>query len=80
MLISRTALHFKLSVPNEKNAHDNDAECHYIPLLDPSRDQDLKELLPEYLHDEISFQAKYVEAFYAKVITAMTPRKCHECS
>lgn len=74
------ALHFKLAVPNEKNALDDQAECHYIPMLDPSRDQSLKELLPEYLWDEISFQAKYVEAFYGKVITAMTPRKCHECA
>ena len=80
VLTTSAALHFKLAVPNEKNASDDQAECHYIPMLDPSRDQSLKELLPEYLWDEISFQAKYVEAFYGKVITAMTPRKCHECA
>ena len=80
ILTTLPALHFKLAVPNEKNASDDQAECHYIPMLDPSRDQSLKELLPEYLWDEISFQAKYVEAFYGKVITAMTPRKCHECA
>ena len=79
LLTRRPALHFKLAVPNHKNP-DEEAECHYIPLLDPSRDEALKERLPEYLHDEIAFQVRYIEAFYAKVITAMTPRRCNECS
>ncbi|KAA8574159.1 hypothetical protein EYC84_005674 [Monilinia fructicola] len=45
-------LHFKLGVEVDSNG---DADCRYTPLLDPSRDRPLLELLPDYLVDEIEF-------------------------
>ncbi|TVY83866.1 Monopolin complex subunit [Lachnellula suecica] len=68
-------LHFKLAVANEKSAESyDDAQCNYIPQLDPSRDKDLMDLLPDYLVDEITFPRPQAAKFYARVVKALTDK------
>ncbi|KAF4632489.1 hypothetical protein G7Y89_g5640 [Cudoniella acicularis] len=68
-------LHFKLSAANEKSADSyDDAQCNYVPQLDPSRDKALIELLPDYLVDEITFPRPQAAKFYARVVKALTER------
>lgn len=72
---SGPALHFKLAAANEKTADSyEDAQCNYIPQLDPSRDKDLMDLLPDYLVDEITFPRPQAAKFYARVGKALTER------
>ncbi|KAF7872602.1 hypothetical protein EAF04_003520 [Stromatinia cepivora] len=66
-------LHFKLGVENEKMAN-GDADCQYTPLLDPSRDKPLLELLPDYLVDEIEFPRPQAARFYARITRALTEK------
>ncbi|PQE31672.1 chromosome segregation protein [Rutstroemia sp. NJR-2017a WRK4] len=66
-------LHFKLGVENETTAH-GDADCRYTPLLDPSRDKPLLELLPDYLVDEIEFPRPQAARFYARITRALTEK------
>lgn len=66
-------LHFKLGVENEKMAN-GDADCRYTPLLDPSRDKPLLELLPDYLVDEIEFPRPQAARFYARITRALTEK------
>ncbi|KAG4433014.1 hypothetical protein IFR05_011497 [Cadophora sp. M221] len=68
-------LHFKLAAANEKSAESyEDAQCSYIPQLDPSRDKALMELLPDYLVDEITFPRPQAAKFYARVGKALTEK------
>ncbi|KAK0118218.1 hypothetical protein ONS95_012522 [Cadophora gregata] len=68
-------LHFKLAAANEKTAESyDDAQCSYIPQLDPSRDKALMELLPDYLVDEITFPRPQAAKFYARVVKALTEK------
>jgi hypothetical protein len=77
MLLTRQlALHFKLAVTNEKSIDNyEDAQCQYIPQLDPSRDKQLIELLPDYLVEEITFPRPQAARFYARVVKALTERE-----
>lgn len=63
---------------NEKSLEkDEEAQCTYIPQLDPSRDQDLRRVLESYngyLVDEISFASYEVGKFYARVMRALTEK------
>lgn len=69
------ALHFKLAAANEKTADSyDDAQCNYIPQLDPSRDRDLMDFLPDYLIDEITFPRPQAAKFYARVVKALTEK------
>lgn len=75
MLIQILALHFKLAAANEKTADSyEDAQCNYVPQLDPSRDKDLMDLLPDYLVDEITFPRPQAAKFYARVVKALTEK------
>ena len=75
LLIDSTALHFKLAAANEKSADSyDDAQCSYIPQLDPSRDSALMDLLPDYLVDEITFPRPQAAKFYARVVKALTEK------
>ncbi|KAL2061678.1 hypothetical protein VTL71DRAFT_7055 [Oculimacula yallundae] len=68
-------LHFKLAAANEKSAESyEDAQCSYIPQLDPSRDKALMEMLPDYLVDEITFPRPQAAKFYARVGKALTEK------
>ncbi|KAI9647147.1 hypothetical protein NHQ30_003530 [Ciborinia camelliae] len=66
-------LHFKLGVESEAMA-DGDPDCRYTPLLDPSRDKPLLELLPDYLVDEIEFPRPQAARFYARITRALTEK------
>jgi seryl-tRNA synthetase len=75
VLTQEKALHFKLAAANEKAAESyDDAQCNYIPQLDPSRDRNLIELLPEYLVDDITFPRQQAAKFYARVVKALTEK------
>jgi hypothetical protein len=74
-LTELVALHFKLAAANEKSADSyDDAQCSYIPQLDPSRDRALMEMLPDYLEDEITFPRPQAAKFYARVVKALTEK------
>ncbi|KAH8681403.1 chromosome segregation protein Csm1/Pcs1-domain-containing protein [Xylariales sp. PMI_506] len=68
-------LHFKLSVtPEEKSEEFDEAQFMYMPQLDPSRDQDLMDILPDYLVEEISFPRTHAAKFYSRVMRTLTER------
>lgn len=75
ILTNFLALHFKLSAANDKSTDSyDDAQCSYVPQLDPSRDRALMELLPDYLVDEITFPRPQAAKFYARVVKALTEK------
>jgi hypothetical protein len=75
ILTGDIALHFKLTAANEKATESyDDAQCQYIPQLDPSRDKALMEILPDYLVDQISFPRPQAAKFYARVVKALTDK------
>ncbi|KFY13540.1 hypothetical protein V492_03209 [Pseudogymnoascus sp. VKM F-4246] len=67
-------LHFKFGVPNDKNADYDESQCHYVPQLDPSRDEELTLLLPDYMTAELTFPRPQVDKFYARVVKALTEK------
>jgi hypothetical protein len=76
LLISTAALHFKLAAANETSAENfDDAQCVYVPLLDPPRDKALMEMLPDYLVDEITFPRQQAAKFYSRVYEALTKKQ-----
>jgi hypothetical protein len=75
ILTNWPALHFKLAVANEKSGDSyDDAQCQYVPQLDPSRDKALTELLPDYLVEEITFPRPQAARFYTRVGKALTEK------
>ena len=75
LLTCDIALHFKLAIANEKAAESyDDAQCVYVPQLDPSRDKTMTDLLPDYLVDEITFPRPQAAKFYARVVKALTEK------
>ena len=75
------ALRFHLSVshPDAKptatpgTSYDEE-EFAYAPLLDEKNDQQLLELLPDYLTEEIVFPRPSAARFYQKVIDSMSKK------
>ncbi|KAI1377549.1 chromosome segregation protein Csm1/Pcs1-domain-containing protein [Hypoxylon crocopeplum] len=63
------ALHFKLAVDGAEQTEKLD-EPHfiYMPQLDPSRDQDVIDMLPDYLVEEITFPQAHAARFYSRVM------------
>ncbi|KAK0268188.1 hypothetical protein LTR91_003604 [Friedmanniomyces endolithicus] len=59
---------------NTKQPSAEDTEFSYEPLLDPSRDEGLLELLPDYLAEDICFPRSHAVKFYGKVVECMTRR------
>lgn len=45
-----------------------------MPQLDPGRDRDLIDLLPDYLVEEITFPRAHAAKFYARVIKSLAER------
>ncbi|CAJ2513752.1 Uu.00g018710.m01.CDS01 [Anthostomella pinea] len=70
-----TTLHFKLAigVDGSSEKHD-DAQFMYIPQLDPKNDQDLIDMLPDYLVEEITFPRLHAAKFYQRVMKTLTER------
>jgi len=64
-----------LAIANEKTSESyDDSQCQYIPQLDPSRDNDLMELLPEFLTENLIFARPQASKFYARVAKALTAK------
>ncbi len=51
-----------------------EAQFTYRPLLDPSRDREMLEVLPDYLVEEITFPRPQAVKFYARVMKCLTER------
>lgn len=70
-------MHFKLSVAQDgdgKGASFDDTEFEYSPLLDPNRDRDMLELLPDYLTEDITFSRRHAAQFYSRVVDTLTKK------
>ncbi|KAL2368851.1 chromosome segregation protein [Blastomyces gilchristii SLH14081] len=68
-------LHFKLAVAHDlENTSFEAAEFHYFPLLDPNRDRDLVDILPEYLSIDITFPRQHASVFYSRVVDTLTKK------
>ncbi|KAI9710312.1 MAG: hypothetical protein M1820_002807 [Bogoriella megaspora] len=75
-------LHFHLTVANPASTSDpktpsnayEEAEFGYTPLLDDSRDKELKEVLEDYLQEEIFFPRWQAAKFYGKVMECVTKK------
>ncbi|KAH7242452.1 chromosome segregation protein Csm1/Pcs1-domain-containing protein [Fusarium tricinctum] len=63
-------LHFKLAVENDSSL--DDIHFTYQPQLDAGRDQEMIEMLPEYLTDEIIFPRSQAPKFYSRVNKSLT--------
>lgn len=73
------ALHFKLAVAEETaGASFESAEFHYMPLLDPNRDKDLIEVLPDYLTVDITFSRQQSAKFYSRITDTLTKRRAED--
>ena len=79
------ALRFHLSVshPDAKGAATpgtsyEEEEFAYAPLLDERNDQQLLEILPDYLTEEIVFPRPSAARFYQKVIDSMSKKYVDE--
>lgn len=69
------ALHFKLAIANENSDENPDeAEFLYKPQLDEHRDNQLIELLPDFLVEEITFPRPHAAKFYERVLKSMTEK------
>ncbi|KAI1337431.1 chromosome segregation protein Csm1/Pcs1-domain-containing protein [Xylariaceae sp. FL0016] len=66
-------LHFKLVVDGSADKFD-DVQFMYMPQLDADRDEDLMDVLPDYLVEEISFPRLHAAKFYARVMKALNER------
>ncbi|KAI1481455.1 chromosome segregation protein Csm1/Pcs1-domain-containing protein [Daldinia eschscholtzii] len=72
-------LHFKLVVGGDDLTESFDEpQFRYMPQLDPSRDQDLIDILPDYLTEEITFPQSHAARFYARVMKSLTERPEYE--
>jgi hypothetical protein len=78
-----TALHFHLTVANDTTSSApktpsgsayEEAEFTYEPLLDESRDNELIEILPDYLTEDIEFPRHQALKFYHKMLESMMKR------
>ncbi|KAI0888856.1 chromosome segregation protein Csm1/Pcs1-domain-containing protein [Annulohypoxylon maeteangense] len=68
-------LHFKLAVGcDETSENPDEPQFVYMPQLDPNRDEDLVDMLPDYLIEEISFPQSHAARFYARVMRSLTER------
>ncbi|KAF7718091.1 Uncharacterized protein PECH_002428 [Penicillium ucsense] len=68
-------LHFKLAIPKVASSEYEQAEFQYLPLLDPSRDRELINILPDFLTVDITFKREQASKFYTRVIDALTKRR-----
>ncbi|OTA90286.1 hypothetical protein M434DRAFT_398065 [Hypoxylon sp. CO27-5] len=68
-------LHFKLAVGSDELTEKLDEpQFIYMPQLDPARDQDLIDILPDYLVEEITFPQSHAARFYSRVMRSLTER------
>ena len=75
VLTTIAALHFKLSVANEADSPYDEADMTYTPLLDPNRDRDILQLMPDYLTEEITFSRNHAAQFYGRVVDTLMKKQ-----
>ncbi|KAI1639842.1 chromosome segregation protein Csm1/Pcs1-domain-containing protein [Biscogniauxia mediterranea] len=70
------SLHFKLAIEGDgfSGKYDDNAQFMYMPQLDPKRDEELIEILPDYLVEEISFPRIHAAKFYSRIMKALSER------
>lgn len=54
-------------------SYDN-VQFTYRPQLDPDRDSDMMDVLPNYLVEEITFMRPQASKFYSRVVKSLTER------
>ena len=83
VLKSVTALHFHLTVANDTTSSApktpsgsayEEAEFTYEPLLDEGRDNELIDILPDYLTEDLEFPRHQALKFYHKMLESMMKR------
>ena len=74
------ALGFKLFVDqdNAKKVSFEETEFLYSPQLDANRDQDLIEMMPDYLTEDITFIREVAAKFYTRVVKTLTEKPIEE--
>lgn len=72
ILTQWSALHFKLVVENDASDNYEDVSFTYQPQLNPGRDQELIDVLPGYLTEEITFPRSQAPKFYSRVNKSLT--------
>ncbi|KAI1294476.1 hypothetical protein F5Y03DRAFT_372850 [Xylaria venustula] len=66
-------LHFKLSVETDGSSDKfEDAKFSYMPQLDSARDEDLINILPDYLTETIDFPRLQASRFFLRVAKALS--------
>ncbi|KAI1497671.1 chromosome segregation protein Csm1/Pcs1-domain-containing protein [Biscogniauxia marginata] len=70
------SLHFKLAIECDgySGKYDDNAQFMYMPQLDPKRDEELIETLPDYLVEEITFPRMHAAKFYSRIMKALSER------
>lgn len=56
----------------------DEVEFGYEPFFDEHRDRDLRDILPDYLIEEIAFPRNHATKFYAKIMECMTKQVVFE--
>lgn len=70
--LSASALHFKLSIETDISGDGfEEAQITYQPQLNPSRDRDLIDMLPDYLAEDITFPRPHAAKFFSRVTKAL---------
>lgn len=66
------ALHFKLLIETDISGDGfEEAQVTYQPQLNPSRDRDLIDMLPDYLVEDITFPRPQAANFFSRVTKAL---------
>jgi hypothetical protein len=66
-------LHFRLAIEKENTGDSyEEAQVTYQPQLDPNRDRELIEVLPNFLIEDITFPRPHAAKFYARVTKFLT--------
>lgn len=79
-ILMSAALPFRLFLDREianTMSHD-EMEYLYIPLVEPDRDQEMMELMPSYLTEEITFARVNASKFYSRVADTLTKKRVEE--
>ncbi|KJZ69434.1 hypothetical protein HIM_11163 [Hirsutella minnesotensis 3608] len=68
-------LHFKLALEHSSPTDNYESvQLTYKPQLNADRDNDLMELLPDYLVEEITFPRSHASKFYSRVMKSLSER------
>lgn len=63
---------------NAKSVSSQEIEYLYTPMLNPDRDRELIEMMPDYLTEDITFVRDVAARFYARVVKTLTEKPIEE--